>query len=528
MGTDEEPTPGAIGNMATTQQAPQVVWRPLDGSQALVMACPCHHILYEGTRGPGKTDAQLMYFRRYVGIGYGKFWRGVIFDREYKNLDDLVSKSQRWFPKFQDGAKFHASKADYRWTWPGGEELQFRQIKRMEHYWNYHGQEYPFIGWNELSKYPTSELYDQMMSCNRTSFRPEDYPLPSGELLPRIPLVIFSTTNPYGAGHNWVKTKFIDVAPAGKVVKKTIEVFNPQTQKREPHTTTQVRIFGSYKENIYLDPKYVAELESIRDPNKRKAWLWGDWDVVAGGALDDVWNPAVHVLPRFKIPRGWRIDRSMDWGSTHPFSIGWWAEANGEEVEIDELAKDANGIVLIGQRRKFCPPKGTLIRIHEWYGTEELGSNRGLKMSAADVAKGIKAIETQLMNEEWIQKYPAPGPADNQIFEVRERDSDTIAKRMEDQGVFWEHSDKSPGSRKNGLQILRDRLEASVRGEDPGIFFMDHCRATLATLPVLPRDEDDPDDVDTSAEDHPYDDVRYRALAGNARYATVIEVKFSR
>lgn len=494
---------------------PKIVWQPLPGSQAVIMACPCDHILYEGTRGPGKTDAQLMFYRKHVGLGYGRFWRGVIFDREYKNLDDLVAKSMRWYPLFEDGAKFHASKADYRWVWPTGEELLFRQVKRQSDYWGYHGQEFPFIGWNELSKYPTSELYDAMMSCNRTSFLPQENPLPDGTILPRIPLVVFSTTNPYGAGHNWVKAKFIDVAPAGKVVRKTIEVFNPQTQRREPLTTTQVRIFGSYKENRYLDPKYVAELESIKDKNKRRAWLWGDWDIVAGGALDDVWDESVIVKPRFKIPAGWKIDRSMDWGSSHPFSIGWWAEANGEEVTLPNF-------------QTWNPPKGTLIRIHEWYGTEELGTNKGLKLSAADVAKGIKRVEEELRNGGWISTTPSPGPADNQIFEVREKESDTIAKKMQDQGITWNRSDKSAGSRKNGLQLVRDRLEASIRNEGPGLYFMDHLTASKATLPVIPRDEDDPDDVDTSAEDHVYDDVRYRVLAGNNRYAEIIPLTFAR
>jgi hypothetical protein len=510
-------------------EPPKVVWRPLPGSQALIMACPCNHILYEGTRGPGKTDAQLMYFRKNVGRGYGKFWRGIIFDREYKNLDDLVSKSQRWYPRFEDGAKFHASKADYRWTWPTGEELLFRQVKRLSDYWGYHGQEFPFIGWNELSKYPTSELYEAMMSCNRTSFRPQDYPLSDGTLLPEIPLVVFSTTNPYGAGHNWVKSRFIDPAKPGQVIRNEVETFNPRTQQREKIVRTQVRIFGSYKENIYLSPEYVAELESIKDKNKRKAWLWGDWDVVAGGAIDDVWDPAVHIVPRFKIPYQWRIDRTMDWGSSHPFSVGFWAEANGEEVRLDEPVYDEDtGLPLIGQYKTFCPPKGSLIRFHEWYGSEEVGTNKGLKLSAADVARGIKALETKLKQEGWISSNVSPGPADNQIFEVREKDSDTIAKRMEDQGIYWTHSDKSPGSRKNGLQLLRDRLEAGVKGEGASIYFMDHCRATLATLPVLPRDENDPDDVDTAAEDHAYDDIRYRVLSGNSRYATVIKMKFAR
>jgi hypothetical protein len=204
----------------------------------------------------------------------------------------------------------------------------------------------------------------------------------------------------------------------------------------------------------------------------------------------------------------------MDWGSSHPFSIGWWAEANGEEVVLPGF-------------RVFCPPKGTLIRIHEWYGTEELGSNKGLKMSASDVAKGVRRVEEQLMRDGYIATMPAPGPADNQIYEVREKDSDTIAKKMGDQGVQWSRSDKSPGSRKNGLQLLRDRLEASIRGEGPGIYFMDHCKSTLSLLPVIPRDEDDPDDVDTESEDHPYDDIRYRVLSGNNRYAKVINIKFA-
>lgn len=495
---------------------PKVVWKPLPGSQTLALSCPCHHILYEGTRGPGKTDAQLMFFRKYVGLGYGRFWRGVIFDREYKNLNDLISKSQRWFHAFGDGAKFLASPSEYRWVWPTGEELLFRQIKTRSDYWKYHGQEFPFIGWNELTKYPTPELYDLMMSCNRSSFVPEEHsPIDpkTGQrrLLPEIPLVVFSTTNPYGPGHNWVKQRFIDVAEPGQIVRRTVNVFNPRTQRRENVVKTQVRIFGSYKENRYLSPEYIAELESITDENRRRAWLWGDWDIVAGGALNDLWGPHL-ILPRFKIPASWRVDRSFDWGSTHPFSVGWWAEANGEEVELPD-------------GRIFCPPPGTLIRIHEWYGAKQIGTNEGLRLSARDIAIGIKRREEQLRAEGWIQGPVRPGPADSQIANVSESDVESIQKKMEDEGVYWTLADKRPGSRVNGLQLIRDRLEASKRGEGPGLYFMEHCRAAIATLPVLPRDEDNPDDVDSEAEDHVYDDVRYRVLAGNNRAATEIPVQ---
>lgn len=62
-----------------------VVWKPLPGSQSLALSCPCDEILFEGTRGPGKTAAQLARFRRLVGLGYGTFWRGIIFDTGYVN-----------------------------------------------------------------------------------------------------------------------------------------------------------------------------------------------------------------------------------------------------------------------------------------------------------------------------------------------------------------------------------------------------------------------------------------------------------
>lgn len=514
--------------MTADGSGPNVIWRPLPGSQALAIACPAHVILYEGTRGPGKTDAQLMRFRRLVGKGYGRFWRGIIMDREYKNLDDLVQKSMRWFPQFNDGAKFMSSKADYKWVWPTGEELLFRVVKKPSDYWNYHGHEFPFIGWNELTKYMNSDLFEAMMSTNRTSFVPalhSPIDMETGEMrmLPPIPLEVFATTNPYGVGHMWVKRMFIDPAEPGVPVVREINVFNPRTQQRETIRKYQVRIFGSYKENIYLPPEYIAELESITDENKRRAWLHGDWDIVAGGALDDVWRRDVHVLPRFKVPPSWRIRRSFDWGSTHPFSVGWWAESNGEEVRMPD-----------GTTRRFAPK--SLIRIYEWYGSKgatksvggllprsgELGFNQGVKFSTKDIATGIKVIERHLLKEGWIGRKVEPGPADNQIRDVRESDVPSIEKKFNEEGVTWKESDKSVGSRAIGLQLLRDRLEASIEGEGRGIYFMDNCRISIAGLPTLPRDENNMDDVDTDAEDHFYDDIRYMVLDVDSDFATDI------
>ena len=496
-----------------------VVWEPIAGSsQEFALDSRASHTLYTGSRGPGKTDTQLMRFARNVGKGYDAAWRGIIFDREYKNLDDLVAKSKKWYPRiFKSHCKFQESKGDYKWVWDTGEELLFRVIKKKSDYDNYHGHEYPFIGWNELTKYPSSELYDMMMSCNRSSWTQEKDSSKDkfgNYTIPPIPLETFSTCNSSGSGHRWVKARFIDVAPYGKMVFKTTNVFDPKTKTRVDVTRSQVTFFGSYKENIYLDTAYVAELENISDPNRRKSWLEGSWDVVSGGAFDDLWKRHIHVVPRFVVPQNWYLDRSFDWGSSSPFSVGWWAEANGEEVTLLDGSK-------------WTPVRGSLIRAHEWYGADPVLINVGLKKSAGDIAKGIKAKEIQLMTAGWFTKQPYGGPADNQIGQEREVDVEKIKDKMSDEGILWTDSIKTGGSRRNGMQLMRDRLEAAVRGEGPGVYFMDHCEAAISQIPVLPRDEDDPDDVDTEAEDHTWDETRYRILAGIERTAKEVKVLFA-
>ena len=71
-----------------------------------------------------------------------------------------------------------------------------------------------------------------------------------------------------------------------------------------------------------------------------------------------------------------------------------------------------------------------------------------------------------------------------------------------------------PGSRVAGLEAVRTLLWNSMQRpmEDPGMFIFNTCGQWKRTVPVLPRDEKDMDDVDTDTEDHCYDDTRYEVL----------------
>jgi hypothetical protein len=144
----------------------EVSWQPQPGSQVLVLSHPhIFEILYHGTRGPGKTDTILMDYAQHVGQGYGSEWTGIIFRQTYKQLRDLISKSKRWFPRAFPSARWNNT--DKCWTFAGGETLFLQQFNREDDYWNFHGHEYPFIGWDELTNWPDLTGYKRMMSCCR-------------------------------------------------------------------------------------------------------------------------------------------------------------------------------------------------------------------------------------------------------------------------------------------------------------------------------------------------------------------------
>jgi hypothetical protein len=298
---------------------------------------------------------------------------------------------------------------------------------------------------------------------------------------------IICGSNPGGVGHNWVKSTFIDLAPPLAIT---------EMPKKEGGMLRQFipALLGDNPTMTANDPDYVDRLEGLGNEALVRAMKDGDWNIVSGGAFDDVWSDRC-IVPRFKVPPSWRLNRSFDWGSSHPFAVAWWAEADGTEANIGEV--------------KWCPPRGSLIMIGEWYGAS--GPNVGLKLSARDVAAGIVERETMMRTAGPIY----PGPADNQIDNVSESGTPTIASEMAAKGVRWTASDKASGTRKIGLELMRQGIREAGKAlpESAGIWFMDHCRAAIAQIPVLPRDERDPEDVDTKAEDHMYDAIRYRVLA---------------
>ena len=468
----------------------KVVWAPYPGAQQRMLTCPVWEALLHGNRGGGKTDVLLMDFAQGVGRGWGSDYRGLLLREATTELGDVIAKSKKWFPRLFPGADYNNSKKI--WTFPDGETLWFNYAKVDADYDQYHGHEYPWIGWEELTNHPLPNVYLKLLSCNRCSN-------------PNIPIKYRATCNPSGPGHQWVKQRFIDTAKAGRVFRETVEVTFPDENgddvtKMIEVTRTHIQSYASENKSLMkADPLYMAKIHNLTkdDEMLRKAWIEGSWDLIIGGFFTDVWDPKVHILDPIRIPKSWNLVRSFDWGSAKPWSVGYGVECDGTQSP-DYDPKINPEIPYL--------PKGSVIVIGEIYGWNG-NINEGDQATSQEQAERVKRYDEKLLIEYGLKCIG--GPADLNIFEVR--DGTTMASTMGRFGVRWRKAYKGKGSRVTGWATIRQMLGAAKRRdpEHPHLYFFPAAQHHIRTLPLQQRDEKKPEDIDTDGEDHAMDDLRY-------------------
>jgi hypothetical protein len=463
---------------------PRIIWEPFPGAQRKFLTCPTWECLLHGNRGGGKTDVLIMDYLQGVGRGYGQDYKGLLLREATTELGDVISKCKKWIPRIFPSAKYNGSRKI--WTFEGGETLWLNYARTLDDYEQYHGHEYPWIGWEELTNHPMPEVYLKLMSCNRSSN-------------PNIPKKYRATCNPSGPGHQWVKSRFIDAVSAGKILREELEVEYPDAKGNTIKTkfiVTRTHVQSRASENQALmsaDPLYMAKIFSLTQDNEmlRKAWIEGSWDLIMGGFFTDVWDKNIHILEPFSIPRSWKLSRSFDWGSSKPWAVTYGFEANGEQPDYDDLPYIPAGSVIIPTE------------IYGWNGNV----NEGDRATSQEIAQRVMSVDDALFVEYGLRC--SPGPADTAIWEVR--DGASIASNMNSLGCRWTKAYKGSGSRISGWAIIRQMLGSAKRGDttSPHLYFFNAAAHHIRTLPVMQRDEKNPEDIDTDLEDHAMDSLRY-------------------
>lgn len=360
-----------------------------------------------------------------------------------------------------------------------------------------------FTGNNVYKKSSRASNYS---NCDRTPYKGKVYCLTVPEtetFFVRQDGCVWLSSN---SGHNWVKARYeLPVLPKQSITKIIDNGTEPP----------RVAIHGTVHQNkilLHADPDYIMKLKaSCSSPAEEAAWIDGSWDITSGGMFDDIWDRDIHIIQGITpsmIPKRWLMDRSYDHGQSKPFSVGWWAQSNGEPLTLPSGQ-------IVGQVR------GDLIRIQEWYGWDGT-PDKGLRMTAAEIAIGIRERQREM----GIDGRVRPGVADGSIFDQWEPGK-SVQGDMRKKGVKWLRADKGPGTRVQGWQQIRKLLKQAIpidnHRELPGLFVSDLCTQFLRTFPVLSRDKKDPDDVDTKIEDHIADEVRYRCRAKQAKRTKMIQ-----
>ncbi|MDP3940174.1 MAG: terminase family protein [Deltaproteobacteria bacterium] len=472
--------------MGASVQPPQtaVAWRAQDGPQTALIACPVFEVFFGGARGGGKTDGVLGDFIRHADM-FGENAIGLMVRLERTQLVETIERSRMIYGPL--GWKYNEQ--DKMWRAPNGARLRFAYLERDQDADQYQGHSYSRVYVEEIGTFPSDRPILKLMATLRSG---------AG-----VPCGFRATGNPGGPGHHWVKARYIDPAPLGWT-RSVTSYKNPWTG--EVVERDRVFIPSKLQDNRYLGAEYVANLQMTGSENLVKAWLEGDWSVIDGAYFPE-WSTEKHVIAPFTIPDDWLRFRSGDWGSAHPFSIGWWAVAGedygvGVEVRVDQGRVEPTHGADRAQRRII--PKGAIVRYREWYGAS--APNIGLKppLPAEDVARGILAKETG--------EKIAYGVIDPAAY--ASDGGPSIAERMAKAGVVFRRADNKRVAARGAMGGW-DQMRARLRGdgERPMLYVFSTCRDLIRTLPALQHDVNRPEDVDTDGEDHAPDEARYACMS---------------
>ena len=438
---------------AIEQGEQELIFSPNPGPQTEFLAAPEKEVLYGGAAGGGKSYALLVDPLRYADNGN---FRGLLLRRTLGELAELIDQSKKLYPKAFPSAYFRESKN--LWVFPSGSTLLMSYVDKDQDVTRYQGQAFSWIGVDELGHYPTPYVWDYLRSRLRTTDQ-------------SIETYMRASANPGGVGGWWIKKMFIDrnqpnkPFPAADIDSGEPLLYPPKHKKAGQPLFYRKFIPARLTDNPYLmaSGEYEAMLLSLPEVERRRL-LDGDWDVAEGAAFSE-FNRYRHVCDPFEIPSGWPRFRAADYGFSSPSCVLWGAVDHDGNIwiyrEVYEKRLTADDLAdTVYEAEAFDPP-----------------------MYASILDKSC-----------WNRIAGAP----------------SVAQTMIERGVRWlpSNSDRIAGK----LQIHK-RLQLNRETEEAKLRIFSNCTNLIRTLPALPLSRTNSEDVDTKAEDHAYDALRYMCMA---------------
>lgn len=273
-----------------------------------------------GGRGSGKTMVGIAWLLRASAT---PGMTGLVVRRNHKDLADWIETAKKMMP--------HASVTGKPavFTFPNKSKIYTGHLSEKDSYTMYQGWNISHLLVEELTQIPDLESFLKLCSSVRTTQE-------------GLKSQVFTTFNPGGVGHNWVKNFFkIGDKESGIAWKDDI--------------SNQYRCYfiANIADNPTLmesDPDYYHYLDSLPEP-LRSAWLFGDFDAIMGNYFKE-WNPDVHIIEEDEAKRlgyGNQYNHNylgLDWGFNAPAVCEFiQVTSNGTCFVFDEVwAKETHPV----------------------------------------------------------------------------------------------------------------------------------------------------------------------------------------
>lgn len=386
--------------------------------------------------------------------------------RSMPQLLENIDRSARMFPKFDAGAVY--SKERHSWTFSSGYKFTFGHCRERDSHQDYLSKQYTHLGFDEAYQFEEFQ-YEELDARVRSAD-------PVLKKLLRTRLM----SNP---APGWLKDRFVSPHPAGDTMLR-MKVVDPVSG--EVHHKT--RMFLPAKLDDNPDKGFVQQykIKLLSKPaHMRARYLYGDWDSIEGGFFEDDWNPGVHVIEPFKIPRDWPKFRAMDWGYKSQGVIGWFA----------------------------MDPDENLYQFFEF--------NFRL-MKDLEVAKRVIEIEERFgFWNKRERKSRLTGVADTQLWEERGDSGKSKAAVFAAEGVYWQPADKA--SMERNAERVTERLRDYDKDRAPGLMVFKNCKKTQEMFAAIPCDENDSTvPCKKSPLKHWFDTVAYAAARASRGRGSIV------
>jgi phage terminase large subunit-like protein len=309
----EQMVPGIVGNpyVPSWPTAPQML--ALRAYQ-FASSPGVHQLLYGGSVGGGKSEWLLMAAAQFA---HDPQFAGLILRRTYQELAKpgaIMDRALSWWkPK-----GVHWDGQTRTFTFPTGARITFGYMQNEHDHLQYQGSEYQFTGWDEITQFPRESQYE-FVALSR--MRRKD-----GS---QTPVRSYSTSNPGGPGHSWVKAKFI-----GEEGKPAPYLYIPARLRDNPHIDQE---------------SYMEGLKHLH-PTTRQQLLEGDWSAREPGDYfrSEWFGPLL----------------SERWPSASCIRVRWWDLAASESKDAARtagvlMARSVHGVRAIEHAVAFRATPGT-------------------------------------------------------------------------------------------------------------------------------------------------------------------------